>query len=465
MTQTADSPALELRSRMRGEVIGPDDPTYDESRRIWNADIDRRPLLIARCADETDVQTVVRFAGEHGHALAVRGGAHSMAGACIIDDGIMVDLSLINQVSVDPETRRARVGGGALLGDMDAATQAVGLATPAGLISHTGVGGLTLGGGMGYLTRRHGLAIDNLLSARVVTADGEARVASATEEPDLFWAIRGGGGNFGVVTEFEFALHEAGPMIQFGLLWWGLDDGSAMLRHARQVIATMPDDLNIVVGGLNAPLAPFVPEQHQGQPGYGMIVVGFGSSESHAEVLDTIRAAVPPLVDFVTPMPYVALQQLIDEPNAWGLHAYDKGCYVEDLSDDVIDTLTEHFPRKGSPLSIVLFYRLDGAYSRVPEEATAFSGGRSARYAMFIIGGCPVPEMLPAERDWVRALADAMRPLALRDGSYVNGVTDFTGSDSVSAVYGEKFARLVEIKAKYDPGNLFHGSADLSPGS
>ncbi len=464
MTQTADSPVTELRSRMHGEVVGPDDATYDESRRVWNAGIDRRPLLVARCADEADVQTVVRFAVEHGHAVAARAGAHSMSGACIVDDGIMIDLSRMNAVSVDADARRVRVGGGALLGDMDAATQAVGLAVPAGLVSHTGVGGLTLGGGMGWLSRKHGLSIDNLVSARVVTADGEVRVASDAENPDLFWAIRGGGGNFGVVTEFEFALHEAGPMVQFGLLFWGLDQGAEALRAVREIIDSLPDDVNVIVGGLNAPPAPFVPEQHQLQPGYAMIVVGFGSPESHAGVLERARAAVPPLVDFASPMPYVELQKMLDEANAWGFHAYDKGCYVEELSDEVIDALTEHFPLKTSPLSLVLFYRLDGAYSRVAEDATAFSGGRSPRFAVFMIGVCPVAEMFPAERDWVRSMADALRPHTLGDGSYVNGLTDFDTDDPVTAAYGAaKFARLVEVKAAYDPGNLFHGSADLTP--
>jgi FAD/FMN-containing dehydrogenase len=463
MTQTTDSPVLDLRSRMRGEVVGADDAAYDDSRRVWNASIDRRPLLVARCADESDVRTVVRFATENGHAVSVRGGAHSMSGACVVDDAIMIDLSRIDHVEVDPEARRVKVGGGALLGDVDAATQAFGLATPAGLVSHTGVGGLTLGGGMGWLSRKLGLSIDNLVSARVVTADGEARVASAEENPDLFWAVRGGGGNFGVVTEFEFALHEAGPMVSFGFLFWGLDDGPQVLRHAREVIASLPDDVNVVIGGLNAPPAPFVPEAYQLQPGYAMIVVGFGDPQEHASVLDRARSAIPPLVDFVTPMPYVELQKMLDEANGWGFYCYDKGCYFDELSDEVIDALTEHFPRKVSPLSLALFYRLDGAYSRVPEDATAFSGGRSARFAMFAIGVCPVAEMFPAEREWVRSLAEALRPYAAQDGSYVNGLTDFD-PDQVRQAYGaQKFARLVEIKASYDPDNLFHGNADLSP--
>jgi FAD/FMN-containing dehydrogenase len=463
MTRTADTPIADLKTRVRGEVVSADDPTYDDSRRIWNASIDRHPLAVARCADEADVQAVVQLAVERNLDVSIRCGAHSMSGACVVDDGIMIDLSRMNEVVVDPDARRVKVGGGALLADIDVATQAHGLAIPAGLVSHTGVGGLTLGGGMGWLTRKFGLTIDNLVSARVVTADGAVRIASAVENPDLFWAIRGGGGNFGVVTEFEFTLHEAGPMVDFGFLLWGLDQGAEALRRAREIIDTLPDDINVIVGGLNAPPAPFVPEEHQLQPGYAMIVVGFGSPDEHADVLARARAGVPPIVDFATPMPYVELQKMLDEANAWGFHAYDKGCYVEELSDGVIDALIEHFPRKTSPLSLVLFYRLDQGYGRVADDATAFSGGRTPRFGTFIIGVCPVAEMLPAERAWVRSMAEALRPYAARDGSYVNGSADFDGSDRVRAAYGaRKFARLVELKAKYDPGNLFHSNADIA---
>ena len=269
-------------------------------------------------------------------------------------------------------------------------------------------------------------------------------MASPSENTDLFWAIRGGGGNFGVVTEFEFALHEVGPMIHFGLLFWGLDQGAAALRHAREVIETLPDDVNVMVGGLNAPPAPFVPEPHRLQPGYAAIVVGTGSLESHAEVLAALHGDVPALFEFATPMPFVELQKMLDEANAWGLHSYDKSCYVDALSDDVIDALTEHFPKKVSPLSLVLFYRLDAAFSRVAEDATAFSGGRSPRFAAFVIGVCPVPDMFAAERKWVRTLADALRPLSINDGAYINGITDFDAVNPVQAAYGPaKYARLV----------------------
>ena len=463
MSQATESPISSLRSRIRGDVVEAADGEYDERRRVWNGNIDRRPLAVARCVDEADVAEAVRFATDQRLEVAVRGGAHSMSGASVVDDGIVIDLSQMNQVHVDPGTRRARVAGGALLSDLDAATQAHGLAVPAGLVSHTGVGGLTLGGGMGWLTRMGGLSIDNLLSARVVTADGETRVASPSENADLFWAIRGGGGNFGVVTEFEFTLREAGPMVHFGMRFWSLDQGADALRHARDVISTLPDDVNVLVGGLNAPPAPFVPEQHQLQPGYAAIVVGFGSAESHAEVLDAL-GDVPGLFDFSSPMPYVELQKMLDEANAWGFHCYDKGCYVETLSDDVIDIVTEHLPNKTSPLSLVLFYRLDGAFSRVEEDATAFSGGRSPRYAVFVIGVCPAPEMLGPERAWVRSMADALRPVSVDDGVYVNGTTDFDAASPVKAAYGrEKYDRLVAIKTKYDPHNVFHRNANIVP--
>ena len=463
MTQTAESPVDRLRTSIRGEVVGASDDGYDESRRVWNAAVDRRPLAVVRCLDDSDVQAAVRFAIESGTEIAVRCGAHSMSGASVVDDGIVIDLSQMNQVRVDPETRRAVVGGGALLGDVDAATQAHGLAVPAGLVSHTGVAGLTLGGGMGWLSRMAGLTIDNLVAARVVTADGEVRAASSAENADLFWAIRGGGGNFGVVTEFEFSLHEVGPMVQFALLFWSLEDGPAMLRQAQEVIDGLPDDVNVMVGGLNAPPEPFVPEQYRLQPGYAAIVVGTGSPENHVEVVAALGGGVSPLFDFVTPIPYVQLQQMLDEANAWGLYCYDKGCYVDTISDDVIDVVTTHFPKKVSPLSLTLFYRLDAAFSAVPDDATAFSGGRSARFGVFIIGACPVAEMLPAERDWVRGMAEALRPLA-SDGTYINSVTDFDSMNPVEQAYGaEKYARLAEIKKRYDPHNVFHRTANITP--
>lgn len=461
MTRTVGGGVGELRARLTGTVVGPADPDYDDARKVWNADIDRRPAIIARCASAADVATAVSFARAEGLEIAVRGGAHNTAGLSAVDDGIVLDLSGINTVTVDLVAKRARVGGGALLADLDAATQLHGLAVPAGLVSHTGVAGLTLGGGMGWLTRLHGLSIDNLISAEVVTADGEIRRASATEHPDLFWAIRGGGGNFGVATEFEFRLHEAGPLIDFGLLFWGLDDGPAMLRLAREVIPGLPPSVNVVIAALNAPPAPFVPEQHHFQPGYALVVVGFGDAAGHADALARLRAAVPPLFEFGTPLPYVNVQQLLDEANAWGVHCYEKGCYAEDISDGAIAAIDEHVRRKVSPMSAVMCYRLDGAYSAVNEDDTAFGGGRSPRYAVFTLGVTPTADGLPAEREWVRGLWEALQPYAL-SGGYVNGASEFDG-DRVAATYGAKYERLREIKRRYDPDNVFHRNANIPP--
>jgi FAD/FMN-containing dehydrogenase len=463
MTQILQSALDEFRSMFTGPVIMPADSAYNTAREVWNAEIDREPAMIARCLNAADVSAAVIFAQQQELEISVRGGAHNMSGSAVDDDGLMIDLSQLREVTVDPACRRARVGGGALLSDMDAATQAHGLATPAGLVSHTGVGGLTLGGGMGWLTRTFGLAIDNLVSAEMVVADGRILRAAADENPDLFWAIRGGGGNFGVVTSFEFRLHKVGPLIQFGLFFWGLDQGTEMLRAARDVIDTLPSDVNAVIAGLNAPPAPFVPEQHQFRPGYALLVIGFGSAEEHAGIAARLREAVPPLFEFVTPMPYVELQQLLDEASAWGQFGYEKSCYVEGLSEDAIAVITDQVPRKSSPRSVLLVYRLDGAYSQVGDDDTAFSGGRSARYAIFMSGLASTPELLVAERAWVRSFWDALRPYAIGIGSYVNGMAEFE-EDRVRASYGAaKYQRLARIKADYDADNVFHRNANIKP--
>jgi FAD/FMN-containing dehydrogenase len=464
MTQTAIGGIRELRAVLEGPVLAPGDRGFDDARRVWNAGIDRSPVVIARCAATADVAAALAFARGRGLEVAVRGGAHNPAGTAVCDDGLMIDLSPLNAVVVDPAARRARVGGGALLVDLDAAALAHGLAVPAGLISHTGVGGLTLGGGMGWLTRKYGLSIDNLVAAEVVTADGRVLRASAGEHPDLFWAIRGGGGNFGVVTSFEFALHELDPMAQFGLFFWGLDQGPEALRLAREITAAMPPDINAVPGAINAPPAPFVPQQYHFAPGYVLLLTGFGSTPEHARLTARIRQTLPPLFDIVTPMPYVELQKLLDEANAWGHYAYEKGTYVEKLSDPVIEVVTERVPRKNSPMSMLLFYRLDGAYCRAGDDETAFSGGRTPRYAAFIVGFAPDAKLLAADRGWARDTWEALRPHAIGAGDgYINGMTD-TSADRLRGSYGPaKYERLARIKAEYDPGNLFRSTANIQP--
>ncbi len=321
MTHTATRGVEALRATMAGTVLVPTDEGYADARRVWNAGIDRHPAMIARCRSTQDVVAAIACAREQGLEISVRGGAHNAGGTAVCDGGLMIDLSELRTVTVDPGARRVSVAGGALLADMDAATQAHGLAVPAGLIGHTGVGGLTLGGGMGWLTRRFGLSIDSLVSAEVVIADGRVLRAAEDEHPDLFWALRGGGGNFGVVTSFEFRLHEVDPMVQFALFFWPVDQGVQALRLAREVITDMSLGINAIVGALNAPPAPFVPYQYHFQPGYVLLLTGFGADDEHNRLVQWIRETLPPLFDMVAPMPYVELQKMQDQGHAWGFTA------------------------------------------------------------------------------------------------------------------------------------------------
>ena len=296
------------------------------------------------------------------------------------DDGLMIHLGAMNGVAVDPVARRAVCGGGATWADVDAATQQHGLATPGGFISHTGIAGLTLGGGIGWLTKKAGLSCDNLVAAEVVTADSRIVRASRDENPDLFWALRGGGGNFGVVTSFEYALHPVGPLVNLGLFFFGLDDGPAALRFSRDFIDTLPEEATAFLAiGLSAPPAPFVPEQYRFRPGHALLVVGFGSAEEHRDIVAPIRKAVTPLFELVTPMPFVALQQMFNESATWGLLGYEKALYLDELSDAAIAVIGEHVPKKSSPLSFCPTFSLTGAYRSLGDADTAFGGRRSGR--------------------------------------------------------------------------------------
>ena len=453
----------ELRDRIDGSVITAIDAEFDQARRSWNADIDRRPGAVVRCATAQDVVAAIGYGRDHDLEIAVRGGGHSFPGHSVCDGGVVIDLGRMNRVQGRSRNRRARVLGGALLRDLDAATQQHGLAVPAGIVGHTGVGGLTLGGGMGWLSRRGGLTIDHLVGAEVVTADGQVRYVSASDEPDLFWALRGGGGNFGVVTEFEFDLIDVDPMVQFGLFFWGAGQGRDAHIAMRDLVRDLPLSLNAIrLAAFTAPPAPFVPTEFQGLTGTGLMLVGFDDLDAHREVTERLRRTVPPLFDVVTPMPYVALQQLLDEANGWGFYAYDKGGYFAEIDDEVIEVLTTIGPRKGSPMSLASIYPLDGAYSEVADETTAFSGGRSPRSFMTMIAMTSTSESLPAERAWVRELFEALEPRMLGDGAYVNVLSD-TDEVHLSRSYGSKYPRLQEIKGRYDPDNVFHGNANIRP--
>jgi FAD/FMN-containing dehydrogenase len=454
-----------LRSALSGAVIVPGDPGYDTARALWNGDFDRRPALIACCRSSVDVVAALAFGRDNGLEISVRGGAHSFTGASAGDDGLMIHLGGMDTVEIDPQARRARVGGGATWADVDAAAQAHGLAVTGGVISHTGVGGLTLGGGMGWLANRHGLSIDNLESAEVVLADGRVVQASETEHPDLFWAMRGGGGNFGVVTEFTYRLHPVGPEVHLALLFWELERGVEALRVCRDRIPAMPTDLGMIIGGgLTAPPAPFVPVEHQGRIGHAFLVVGFGTAEEHARAIAPVREACPPLFELVTPMPYTAVQQLFDEDYPFGIRGYDKALALPELSDDAITVITEQAPRKRSPLSFMPIFALHGAAAEIGADDTAYGGLRRPHYVVDLSGSSMDPEEFAADRAWARGIWDLLRPLAPDAGGYVNFLSDPGDEERVRATYGAaKYERLARIKTEYDPGNLFHRNANIKP--
>ncbi len=438
------------------------DAGYAEAVSIWNGAVTRRPAAVVRCGSEADVVAALEFARRAGLQVSVRGGGHNYAGYALTDGGLMIDLTPMKAISVDADARRARCGGGTTWGELDAATQEHALAVTGGFISRTGVAGLTLGGGIGWLVRPFGLSCESLVGARVVAADGRVLNASATENTDLFWAIRGGGGNFGVVTEFEFALHPVGPIVQLGLFLFSPEQGADLFRFARQYVRTVPGDYGIFLAGLSAPPAPFVPEQLHFAPSFGLLVVGLGDREAHAEVIAPITSALTPMVQLVTPIPYVALQQMFDESAPWGVHAYEKALYVEDLTDGVIEVILEHQAKKIHPLSFVPIFVLGGAYANADPDGSAFGGSRDIGYVINISGTTPEPDGFTAERDWVRNYWSALVEHATGVGGYVNFMTEYE-EDRVRSAYGAKYPRLQEIKAAYDPDNLFHLNANIKP--
>jgi FAD/FMN-containing dehydrogenase len=461
MTNTMSGRVDALRTAIDGQVLLPDDPDYDRAALIWNGAIDRSPAVVARCASAADVAAALRWAQESGVEIAVRGGGHNVSGAAVIEGGMTIDLSPLTTVVVDPVARRARCGGGTTLAQLDAACQEQGLAVPAGTVSHTGVAGLTLGGGFGWLTPMAGLSIDNLISAEVVLVDGRVVRASAHEFPDLFWALRGGGGNFGVVTEFEFQLHPVGPLVNLGMFFFELERAEEAIRLGRGLFAALPRTAGGAMVGVNAPPAPFVPEEVHFAPGIAVMVIGFGAADEHAAMLTPLREAGP-LFEYVTPMPYVALQQMLDEGGPWGSHAYAKGLYLDELSDEAVDAVAAGIRAKSSPMSQVLLFPLGGAYADVPDEATAFGGRRSTKYALVIDATVPDPRMFDQARQWARSTWDAVRPFAPDAGTYVNMMAEYE-EHRVRVSYGAKYERLSLIKAVYDPRNVLRANANIKP--
>ena len=450
-----------LRDSVHGAVIDPEDDRYEEARSIWNGAIDRRPACIVRCTGVADVVAAVRFARERDLLVAVRSGGHGVGGHAICDGGLVIDLSPMKGIRVDPARRTARAEAGVLWGELDRETQLFGLATVGGIVTHTGIAGLTLGGGIGWLMRKHGATVDNLLSADVVTADGGVVRASEDENADLFWGIRGGGGNFGIVTSFEYRLHPVGPTVLAGPVFYALGDGPEVLRSYRTLIADAPDELTTIFELSVAPPAPFLPEEVHGKQ---VVMIGAcyaGSPDEGAEVVRPLKELARPIVDLVEPKPYTALQSMFDPMVPHGWHRYWKSLELPPLTDDAIDTLVEHAPAVTSPRSYCIVFQLGGALARVDEHQTAFAQ-RAAAHNVNVNAVWteedPEPERHLA---WARGFFDALQPHA-GESVYVNFLGD-EGGDRVRQAYGGRYARLVEVKRAWDPSNFFRLNQNIAP--
>jgi FAD/FMN-containing dehydrogenase len=448
----------------RGVLITPDHHDYDDARTVWNGTVDRRPRLIARCRGTADVVAAVRFARDCDLEVAVRGGGHNVAGTAMCDDGIVIDLSEMRAVSVDRVARTALVQGGALWGDVDHETQASGLATTGGIVSHTGVGGLSLGGGIGWLMRKHGLTVDNLVEAEVVTAGGDIVRASANDHPDLFWALRGGGGNFGVVSSFRFRLHTVGPTVVAGPVFWAAEDTTDVLRFYRDFVADAPDELMTIVRLGTVPPLPVVSDELHFRPAIAVVSCYAGPVEDGARAVRALRHFGRPLVDLVGPTLYVDHQRSVDDTVPHGWHYYWKGTNLTTLSDAVIEILAEHAYRATSPRSYAAVFHMGGAVARAPRGATAYPG-RDVGHTMSI-DAVWLPDqadtVAPVETAWARACFDALEPH--RAGVYVNFLDSDDGGDRVREAYGDaNYRRLVEVKAEYDPENVFRNNKNVRP--
>jgi FAD/FMN-containing dehydrogenase len=457
-TITLDSAAL---GRFEGDVLTQDDRGYDDARKLFNAMIDRKPRVIIRAATTQDVIAAVALARETGLPFAIKGGGHGVNGHAACDDGIMLDLSPMKKIAVDPAAKTAIAEAGVNWGEFDAATTAHGLATTGGRVTTTGIAGLTLGTGSGWLERLHGYTADNLISADVVTADGRLVHASDDENPDLFWGLRGGGGNFGVVVNFEYRLHEVPPLLLGGMLLWPFDRAGDVLRRYREFIADAPAEVTGAAAMLTAPPAPFVPAELQGQHVVGVVAVAVAAPEQGEELFRPLREFGPPAVDIVGPMPYTAVQQLLDPGNPHGLYNYWKAELVPEFGDELIDLSIEHAERMGRSHSIMLFQPLGGEIARISDESNAITA-RHAAWTAHCIGEWETPAETEAELAWVKAWGSLIEPFKIA-GAPLTFRAD-TGDEHVRRAFGEeKYARLVALKDKYDPENLFRLNQNIKP--
>ena len=448
-----------LKASFRGAVVEPGDARYDADRKVYNALIDRRPRLIAHCADVADVITAVNWGRDNKALVAVRGGGHNAGGLGICDNGLVIDLSSIKYVRVDPKKKTVLVGGGALWGDVDHATHAFGLAVPAGIISTTGVGGLTLGGGLGYLTRGYGLSIDNLLAVDMVLADGRFVTASAKENADLFWAVRGGGGNFGVVTAFLFKAHPidtdyAGPML------WHLDDAAEMMKWYRDFMAKAPTSLGGFFAFLTVPPGPPFPEHLHNKKMCGVVWCYSGPLKKAEQIFKPIRSFKTPALDMVGPIPHPVVQSMFDGLLPPGLQLYWKADFFKTLSDEAIAQHVKHGSRLPTMLSTMHLYPVSGVTSRVKNTSTAWAY-RDAKFAQVIVGIDPDPANKETITSWAKEYWTALHPYSA-GGGYVNFMMD-EGEGGVRSSYGKNYARLSKIKKRYDPSNLFRVNQNIKP--
>ncbi len=449
-----------FRGRFRGEVLTPDDDEYDETRRIWNGMIDRYPAIVARCRGTADVVDAVTFAREADLPVAVRGGGHNVAGSAVCDGGIVVDLTAMNDVRVDPDARTARAAGGATLGDVDRETQLFGLAAPLGVVSETGIAGLTLNGGVGHLRRKYGLACDALESVDVVTADGEVRVASEDRNADLFWAIRGGGGNFGVVTSFEYRLHEVGPEVVALFPWYHGDDAVEVLTRFREWAADASDEASVLAFTAFVPELEEFPESAWGEPAVALLGCHVGDEDDADAEFRPLRGLADPIVDLGGPTTYVDLQRMLDEDYPDGRRYYWKSVYVDDLTDDVVDLVVRRGLESPSDLSTVDLWQLGGAIDDLEPTETAF-WHRGRRYMLTFEANWDDPDGDDENVDWVRESIDQVRAIPAVSGGYGN----FPGfnEDPARTVFGDNYDRLVEVKTEYDPTNTFRRNQNVEP--